>query len=514
MSSLTKNKIDILEDKDLRKLICERSIRSFVLVYLGHYINYKFDKYHDDIFELLQNDEIKRASILGFRECAKSAIVNTVYVLWNVLYKKRNFILLGSEEGGLSNTQTTSVAYELLYNENIIRDFGKLYYDEKEGMVRARQRSINDFTCSNNVRVKAISSGMKVRGLRHNQLRPDLVILDDMDTTKSVINEKVREVKYNWFKSEILPGMNQSYGKCIVLGNMVHYDCFMARIQKEEGWSNLNIPIYNNKMEIAWSDKYVMKAEEAMEINKSRDKSRKVISVEEIKKDKGSRVFGQEYLLVPATDEDRIFKLKFIEQCLDFERTFLEHRPKGVYSIVTQGNDLAISQKESSDTFAIVTLGKEGNKTVILNIFADKGLSPNQQKAAVTKQVTDYDSDIIYIEDNAYQAFFSKLMQEETDLPIRGFTTAANKRDEIQGINNIALALENKNYIIPYGDDHTKELIDRLIKEMQEYPDGHTGDILMALWFAHRAMKDTDPQAHLMVEHTGLEGHLSYEDDY
>jgi hypothetical protein len=261
-------------------------------------------------------------------------------------------------------------------------------------------------------------------------------------------------------------------------------------------------------------DKYVETKEEAIEINKSRSKESKVIPIEWIKEDKGTRAFNQEYLLVPATDEDRIFKLKFIEQCLDFERTFLEHRPKGVYSIVTQGNDLAISQQESSDSFAIVTLGKEGNKTVILNIFADKGLSPNQQKAAVTKQVTDYDSDIIYIEDNAYQAFFSKLMQEETDLPIRGFTTTANKRDEIQGINNIALALENKNYIIPYGDDHTKELIDRLIKEMQEYPDGHTGDILMALWFAHRAMKDTDPQAHLMIEHTGLEGHLSYEDDY
>jgi len=507
------NLSEILNNPVNRIKVSKKDIRFFASYYLKHYIVYKFDSFHNEIFKALEDDDIDRLALCAFRESAKSSIVNTIYILWNICFEKRKFIVLASEESGLAVMQTTSVAYELLTNPRIIEDFGNLYHDESEGQVRARKRSVGDFTTRNNIRVKAVSWQTKFRGLRHGEARPDLAILDDMDSSKSVINSDIRDKKFNWFKTEVMPGMNQSFGKIISLGNMIHYDCFMARLQTEPGWKYIMVPIIKDG-KIAWEDKYVETIEEAKIVNIDRPARSKVIPIEWIKEDKGTRAFNQEYLLVPATDEDRIFKLKFIEQCLDFERTFLEHRPKGVYSIVTQGNDLAISQKESSDTFAIVTLGKEGNKTVILNIFADKGLSPNQQKAAVTKQVTDYDSDIIYIEDNAYQAFFSKLMQEETDLPIRGFTTTANKRDEIQGINNIALALENKNYIIPYGDDHTKELIDRLIKEMQEYPDGHTGDILMALWFAHRAMKDTDPQAHLMVEHTGLEGHLSYEDDY
>jgi hypothetical protein len=38
--------------------------------------------------------------------------------------------------------QTTAVAYELLTNPRIIEDFGNLFYDESEGQVRARKRSV------------------------------------------------------------------------------------------------------------------------------------------------------------------------------------------------------------------------------------------------------------------------------------------------------------------------------------------------------------------------------------
>jgi hypothetical protein len=45
--------------------------------------------------------------------------------------------------------------------------------------------------------------------------------------------------------------MNQSYGKIVALGNMIHYDCFMARLQTEPDWKYLRIPIIDNG-KIAW----------------------------------------------------------------------------------------------------------------------------------------------------------------------------------------------------------------------------------------------------------------------
>jgi len=488
----------LLADTETRYKTCEKSLEWFAKIYLSHYLSYGFDEFHYDIFKALEEEDLKRVSILGFRESAKSAIVNTLYVLWNICYNKRKFILSISEEGGLSATQTTSVATELLFNENIIKDFGKLYYDESEGQVKARKRHIGDFVCRNGVRLKAVSAGTKVRGLRHNEARPDLVILDDMDSLKSVVNENIRQAKVLWFKAEVLPGMSQSYGKCVVLGNMIHYDCFMASIRSEQDdWKHLTAPIYEGDYgtgKILWDDKYCWTEAEAEEVNKDREKNRKKIAIDYIKRDKGSRVFGQEYLLVPATDEDRIFKQKFIEQCLDFDRSFVTDREVASYAIVAQGNDLAISERESADYFVITTLGveKSSNKTVIMNIYRDRGLSPEQQRQAVRTQKERYNSDLIFVEDNAYQAFFVKDLIETTSLPIKGFRTGANKRDEIIGLNALALQFENKNFILPYGNDETKRMVDILMEEMLQYPDGHSGDVLMSTWFAWNAIKSWD----------------------
>ena len=147
----------ILEKQNKRILAASKSFKFFIIYYLRHYLTYRFADFHDDIITNLQEKEIIRLAICAFRESAKSSIVNTFYVLWNICFKKSKFIILGSEESGLSASQTTSVAWELLFNERIIEDFGKLYYDENEGQVIARKRSISDFTTQNNVRVKAIS---------------------------------------------------------------------------------------------------------------------------------------------------------------------------------------------------------------------------------------------------------------------------------------------------------------------------------------------------------------------
>lgn len=473
---------------------------------MSHYLSYNFADFHDDIFFCLEEDDVDRLDLLGFRESAKSALVNTVFVLWCICYGKRKFIVLASEETGLAATQTTSVAYELLFNEKIIQDFGKLYYDEDEGQVKARKRSLGDFTTRNGIRVLAASWKTKVRGLRHNEARPDLVVVDDMDSLKSVKNLRIRDDKWTWFKAEVLSGINQAYGKVIALGNMIHYDCFMARAQKEPGWIHLSFPIFRGEFgvgEILWEDKYVWTIKEADELNKVLPKEKKKIAIEKIKIDKGSRVFGQEYLLVPATDEDRIFKLPFMEQCKDYDRSFEAERLVGTWKVVVGGNDLAISEETTSDNFVVATLGieKTTDKLVIMDIYRDKNLTPKMQRSTLQTKHEKFDYELIFIEDNAYQAFFVKDMRESTKLPVKGFRTGTNKRDEVIGLNAMALLFENGNIVLPYKGESTQKEIDILIDEALQYPDGHSGDTLMAVWFAWQAIRE---MKHRPRVHTGI----------
>ena len=51
---------------------------------------------------------------------------------------------------------------------------------------------------SNNVKIEAIGSGKKIRGRRHRNFRPDLIVLDDIENDENVNTlekqEKVRKL--------------------------------------------------------------------------------------------------------------------------------------------------------------------------------------------------------------------------------------------------------------------------------------------------------------------------------
>ena len=50
---------------------------------------------------------------------------------------------------------------------------------------------MHDFTTLNDIRVKARGRGQRLRGLKHKQWRPDLVILDDLENDVNVRNPEI-----------------------------------------------------------------------------------------------------------------------------------------------------------------------------------------------------------------------------------------------------------------------------------------------------------------------------------
>jgi hypothetical protein len=46
--------------------------------------------------------------------------------------------------------------------------------------------AVDDFVTLNDIRVKARGRGQRLRGLKHRQWRPDLVVLDDLENDKMV----------------------------------------------------------------------------------------------------------------------------------------------------------------------------------------------------------------------------------------------------------------------------------------------------------------------------------------
>ena len=112
----------------------------------------------------------------------------------------------------------------------------------------------------------------------------------------------------------------------------------------------------------------------------------------------------------------------------------------------------------------------------------------------------------IRVESVAYQESMS-LDLGERGIPVRSYHTGGEKNDPDLGVNSLAILLSQGKLILPYSnrDAGTRQLITQLINEMRAYPEGHTGDSLMALWFAFSEIRDcaTNRPCLLRIDGTG-----------
>ena len=71
----------IFKDRKTMIAITRRSFFYFLYVYFGRYIKYPIAPFHFKMIEIAQNENIKRAAVMAFRDSAKSTILNTAYNL-------------------------------------------------------------------------------------------------------------------------------------------------------------------------------------------------------------------------------------------------------------------------------------------------------------------------------------------------------------------------------------------------------------------------------------------------
>jgi len=346
---------EILAKKEYRVEAARQSLLNFILIYLADYVQYAFADFHEDLEADLYDDKELRVAALMFRESAKTVFCSLVYPLWSICYQKKKFIIYGSSDADAAASLMMNLINHLQDNALIANDFGRLYFEEGGRFSKSKKKTVKDFITTNGIRVFARGVGQKVRGYTHGRFRPDLFIGDDLEGIKNITNKDNRDKVDDWLHSEVLSAINQITGKAIVSGNMLHRDCLMARLDiKSDVWSTHKVAIHDDKGEIAWNDRFVFTDQEALEVNANLPIERWVASLDTIKRDKGSHIFNQEYLLKPLSDEDQVIFPDNI-QWYDKDINFLDEKKYRVIMAV----DPAISQKESADYSACTVWARE-----------------------------------------------------------------------------------------------------------------------------------------------------------
>jgi len=320
----------VLEDPILRKTLAKRSFFWFFILYLPEYIKYHTANFQKEMFEIAQDDATKAAVITAFRGSGKSTIVSLAYPIWAMLTGKKNFIVILSQNQSQAKLILTNIRAELEKNEPLMADFGPFKQIAEEWSQNTLL--IEAYGC----RITAASSGESIRGIRHRQHRPDLIILDDVEDQASTRTKDSRDKTFNWVSREVIPS-GDSNTKLIVIGNKLHEDGLMMRLKKaimDKYFSAIyrEYPLLSDEGVCLWPEKFKNQAD-----------------IDSLKNSVVSEsAWQREYLLKIVPEEDAVVLREWIH--------FYDILPQDDrnFRYYATGIDLAISQGSSADFTAMV----------------------------------------------------------------------------------------------------------------------------------------------------------------
>src|SRR3989344_3972288 len=96
MTSIEKILEIMRNDKSVRRAIVKRSHKFFFHYYLPHYIEYPIAPFHEELFDLTQNDKHSMMVVSAFRNSGKSTLLSLSYVIWAIVSGDRKSTRLNS----------------------------------------------------------------------------------------------------------------------------------------------------------------------------------------------------------------------------------------------------------------------------------------------------------------------------------------------------------------------------------------------------------------------------------
>lgn len=443
--------LDTLSTQDkvgaLKKVFSE-DIELFGKFFFPHHLRLDSPPFHREIYETIESGN-KRIIIAAPRGHAKSTVVDLVYLCWAVVHKKAKFVLLISDTYSQAALFLEAVKAEFESNDELKAFYGTLVSGKwSEGEILV-----------NGILIKSIGAGMKVRGLKHRESRPDLVICDDLENDEMVESKERREKLENWFNAALLPSMDKD-GRLIVIGTILHYDGLLNKLLSPEYKS------YYQKIYRAIEDGKALWPEH--------------LSVEELEKMKDEfllrgqgYLFYREYQNDPVSGENRKFKLEKLQYITkEIDEELLR---KQLTNYITIDRAYSISKTSDSTGIIVVSVDLE-NKWYIQMAQRFKG---NEQQ--VIEKIFDLHSFFaprkMGIEQKAFQYTLKPSMDVEMRKRNTFFTVEELKdagRSKNARIEGLIPRFETNSIFI--RRDQT-DLIDELIR----FPSAPHDDLIDAL---------------------------------
>lgn len=463
-------------------------------------------------YSILNDKKLKRIVVAAPRGHTKTTCFSVNYPLHEIAVNPNVRILLVSNAESQAQSFLREVSTRIEKDENYIEFAGKLKPDTpdkwtgREIIVNRSKFNLKDPTIS------TVGMGGTILSKR-----ADIIICDDVLNFENTRTFEQRQKIKDWFYQVLLPVLAPG-GRVIFVGTVWHAQDLLHELLADASFDyrkKFKAVIQEPDNADLWQQWYTIRMIGTAE---SRDEALAFYEANKEEMFKGSQVLWEDYFTYDMlyllkrqnsvafekayqnniiSREDQKFKEEWLERAKQRGANLrllrgLTPDQRQEYKAVTQGIDLAASEKEQADDNALVTLGANRIDDMVQLLSLERGkYSPAEFRKLIAERASNMTPDRMIVETNGYQNALKRDLAEY-NLPIVGYTTGGEKFDPYIGVESLAILFENDRIILPYdkSDPYTVQLVDMLVDELRAFPVGHTGDSAMAFWFAYTALRD------------------------
>jgi len=438
------------KDKKIRTAITRESFSYFFHFYYAHYVKYATADFQKEIISLIEKSDKESLFVVAFRGSGKSTIVTAAYPIWAILGKQqKKFVVIFCQTQAQAKQHMMNLRRELEDNDLLKKDLGSFRENSDEWGAQSIVFSNTD------ARITVASVDQSIRGIRHYQHRPDLIVCDDVEDISSTKTRDGRNKTYQWLKSEVIPAGDKNT-RLVIVGNLLHEDSLLMRLREEREKDIIDghflfYPLINKKGVCLWPGKYPT------------DKD-----IEAERKKVGNEItWQQEYLLNIVPSEDQaIFPewIQFYDQIPEPKELSCGYL---AFTEVRIGVDPAISKSDVADYTAIVPgliyETNEGYMLYILPKIINKRLNFPETIETCKTMFNSYKKDYYHtkfvIEDVAYQKALPQQLEVEGSYDI--MTTNPGGQDKRSRLVLTANLIKTGQILFP--KEGAEELIQQIV---------------------------------------------------
>lgn len=406
----------IKTNRNVRMEMARKDLYWFFHLYFGHYIEFATADFQREIFQAVADDNIEHLVVVAFRGSGKSTIVSMAYPLWAMIgTMQKKYIVIVSQTQQQAQQHLRNLRAEIESNELFRNDFGSLEEESNEWGISALTMP------QLGAKIIAVSREQGIRGLRSGPNRPDLVISDDVEDTNSVKTREGRNKTYDWFTSEILPIGSQKT-KFVTIGNLLHEDSLLMRL-KDGFAAGTHSGVF--------SEYPIDKDGKPLWLGAYPDMD----AIERQRKRIGNRVaWEREYRLQIIANDEQIITRSMITTY-----DMIPTRLRGEYQEYAVGVDLAISERDTADYTAIVTLLVRGSGSKKKIYVLPRPINERMKFPKTIDTIVEIDhyrqSPTFYVESIAYQESVVQTLKAR-GLTVEGIKPRADKRARLNMISD------------------------------------------------------------------------------